>query len=389
MRINRVSKIILLAVMAAASLNACGSSAKYSAGGAQAVTYESANDMAASEKGFYEAAPAEEMAETAEYDEAAASEEGGMDVPEDALAGRKLIKNVNLNVETEEFDTLLPHIMQRVNALSGYIEEMSSYSRNETYSSDYRGTKYLRYANLTIRIPKDSLDAFLEEVGEKSNVVSRSESVTDVTLQYVDLESHKKALSTEQDRLLELLGQAENVEDIIAIEGRLSEVRYQIESMESQLRTFDNQIDYSTVYLYIDEVERYSPPAEATVFERIRRGFVDSLWGVGRDAQDCAVWFVINLPYIIVWAVIIIVAALGIRKLIKRIKNKKALSGGVRNPYPGGNSRWNNIKRARGSARPQEVGEMPGQDAGNGSMPEGQGADEGTSCQEKTEKESE
>ena len=69
-----------------------------------------------------------------------------------------------------------------------------------------------------------------------------------MTLQYVDLESHKKALTTEQDRLIELMEQAETVEDIITIEGRLSEVRYQLESMESQLRTYDNKIDYSTVY---------------------------------------------------------------------------------------------------------------------------------------------
>lgn len=318
MKMSRVNKITLAAAVAAALLTACGSSAKDGAGGAASVTYESASDAG----GFYAEAVAEEVAEAAEYDEAAGYEEGGVDVPQDALAGRKLIKNVNLNAETEQFDEFLPQLTQRVGVLGGYIEEMSSYSRNETYSSDYRGTKYLRYANITARIPKDSLDAFLEEVGEKVNVVSRSESVTDVTLQYVDLESHKKALTTEQDRLIELLGQAETVEDIIAIEGRLSEVRYQIESMESQLRTFDNQIDYSTVYLYIDEVERYSPPAEATVFQRIQRGFINSLWGIGRDASDCAIWFLINIPYIVVWVVIVIVAALVVRKVYKRFTKR-------------------------------------------------------------------
>lgn len=382
----------LMAVMSAVALSACGSAAKYSAGGTASTTYESVSDMAASEKGFYAEAPAEETAESAEFDEAAEYEEGSVDVPEDALAGRKLIKNVNLSVETEQFDVLVPHITQRVNALGGYIEEMSSYSRNETYSSDYRGTKYLRYASMTARIPKDRLDAFVEEVGEQSNVVSHSENVTDVTLQYVDLESHKKALSTEQDRLLELLGQAENVEDIIAIEGRLSEVRYQIESMESQLRTFDNQIDYSTVYIYIDEVERYSPPAEATVFERIRRGFVDSLWGIGKDAGDCAVWFLINIPYIAVWAVIVIVAALVIRKLyqrfVERRKRKKEASKGTRNPYPGGPMQWNHLGRARDRGRRQDDREAPGQYKGEDVMPEGHETDKEGLQQDKTEKES-
>ena len=63
----------------------------------------------------------------------------------------------------------------------------------------------------------------------------------DVTLRYVDVDSHKKALETEQERLLALLEKAENVEDIITIENRLSDVRYELENYESQIRLLDNQ----------------------------------------------------------------------------------------------------------------------------------------------------
>lgn len=340
-RIRQTGKTAFAAVAAAVALTACGGAGdRYSAAGA-AQTYESAADTAYYDGGFYEA---EAVAEEPE----AAVEENGYDVSDDAAtdlqegvdaqAGRKLIKNVNMNVETEQFDALLPGLEQRITALGGYIEEMSSYSRNNTYSSDYPGTRYLRYASMTVRMPKENLDLFLTEVGEQSNVVSRSESVTDVTLQYVDLESHKKALITEQDRLLELMEQAENVEDIIAIEGRLSEVRYQLESMESQLRTYDNQIDYSTVYLSIDEVERYSPTEDVTTAERIRRGFVNSLWGIGRNAGDCVIWFLINLPYLIVWAIIILLVLLLVKVVrkaaVKRMAKKEKRAG--RNPY--GNS---------------------------------------------------
>ncbi len=156
-----------------------------------------------------------------------------------------------------------------------------------------------------------------------------------MTLQYVDLESHKKALTTEQDRLIELMEQAETVEDIITIEGRLSEVRYQLESMESQLRTYDNKIDYSTVYLNIDEVERYTPTEEVTTGERIRDGFVDSLKGVGRGISNFAIWFVVNLPYLAVWAVIIICIILVVRLVIRKLEksNVKKAAKRVTNPY--------------------------------------------------------
>lgn len=45
----------------------------------------------------------------------------------------------------------------------------------------------------------------MDIVSELGNVTQKNESVEDVTLQYVDVESRKKALETEQERLLELL----------------------------------------------------------------------------------------------------------------------------------------------------------------------------------------
>lgn len=352
MKKRRAMEIFLTAGMLAAALTACGGTSKYNgADTAAPMAYEAAlNDVA------YEYDGGNYMLSTGMTTEEAGYEyeiddigEGAVEVPQDALAGRKLIKNVNLNVETEQFDVLVPSLESRVTALGGYIEDMSSYSRGNNYSSDYVGTKYLRHADMTVRMPKENLDTFLDEVGEQTNVVSRSENVTDVTLQYVDLESHKKALTTEQNRLLELMEKAETVEDIITIEGRLSEVRYQIESMESQLRTYDNKIDYSTVYLFIDEVERYTPTEEITMGERIRTGFMDSVKGVGRGISNFAIWFVINLPYLIVWAVIIVIIVLIVSAVIKGMKKRRAKKAAKRvdsyltqnpdqtqNPYPQG-----------------------------------------------------
>lgn len=329
-------KVLLMSGTLAAVLTACGGAGSKSSSNTAA--YEGiAADTAAYDTGGYALNDAVAMAEEVEYeyDDMLESGEGAAEASKNALAGRKLIKNVNLNVETEQFDVLLPSLENRVAALGGYIEDMSSYSRNDNYSSDYIGTKYLRYANMTVRMPKENLDVFLDEVGEQSNIVSRSENVTDVTLQYVDLESHKKALTTEQDRLLELMEQAQTVEDIITIEGRLSEVRYQIESMESQLRTYDNKIDYSTIYLSIDEVERYTPTEEITTGERIRNGFMDSVRGVGRGLSNFAIWFVINIPYLVIWAVIIVIAWLIVRVVIRALAKRQAKTAAKRvNPYP-------------------------------------------------------
>ena len=231
---------------------------------------------------------------------------------------RKLIKNVNLDVETEEFDVLMLTITDKTESFGGYVE--SSYTYN---GSNYYGNSS-RNASLTLRIPAEKLDAFLSAVAECSNVISKNESVTDVTLQYVDMKSHKEALETEQARLLELLEQAESVEDIITIESRLSEVRYQIESMESQLRTMDNQVSYSTVYLSVNEVKKLTPVKEQTTWEKISTGFVDSLESVGRGIKNFFIGLIINLPYLVVWAVVIILIVLIIKLIRKARKKRKA-----------------------------------------------------------------
>lgn len=324
-----------------AVITACGSAgggAKTMSLEAAAVAEEYAYDTAASYDG---GVALSNGVESASYDyevaEAAAEEpvsEGGYvqeGAGQDVVApetSRKLIKTVNILAETEDFDTLVPGLQKQVEALGGYIEYISVYDVHSYYVEDQQVKQ--RCANVTARVPKEKLDGFLAQVGEQTNITSRSENVEDVTLQYVDLESHKKALVTEQDRLLALMEKAETVEDIIAIEGRLSEVRYQLESMESQLRTYDNRIDYSTVELSITEVRKYSPPQEATVWQRIESGFMKSLDDIGFGIRDFAIRFVIDIPYIVLWLAGIAVAVIVVRILWKVWKKRRAKRAAAR-----------------------------------------------------------
>ena len=308
-------RYVVLAGLMAVGLTGCGASSKSAQ--TEATVADSAyagDDLYSYDNSFYEEAASED------YDSTAGSTETAEKVQD---TSRKLIKNVDMSVETEEFDALLANVEKRIEALGGYIETSNVYN-----GSAYNSYSNLRDANITARIPAEKLDEFLSLVAESSNVISKNENVTDVTLQYVDMQSHKEALQTEQQRLLELLEQAETIDDIITLESRLSDVRYQIESMESQLRTFDNQVSYSTVYLYIDEVKTYTPAAEQTRLQRMTSGFVNSLKGIGNGFLDFCVGFVVALPYLVVWAVIIVVVILLIRLIVKKSKKsseKRAL----------------------------------------------------------------
>ncbi|MCH5253656.1 MAG: DUF4349 domain-containing protein [Lachnospiraceae bacterium] len=232
-------------------------------------------------------------------------------------SNRKLIKTVELSAETESYEVLIGNLERQVAELGGYIE----------YQYQYNGSLYSPYdenrsANMTIRIPAERLDEFVVKVGEQTNITNKQERIEDVTLQYVDLESRKKALSTEQDRLLELLEKAETVEDIITIEQRLSEVRYQLENMESQLRTLDNQINYSTVNLYIQEVKRLTPTEEKSIWDKMRNGFIESVYNIGDGFKNGFVGFVINIPYLLIWLIVLVIVLIIFRLILKKIKRR-------------------------------------------------------------------
>lgn len=302
--------VVFLSACMMAMLAGCGSSSDNKAtdsAAASPMEAPMANGSGLMDYGYAESVVMEEAKEME-----SASESGTTTSSQATINDRKLIKTVDMNVETQNYDELMSTIQSQVKELGGYIESMNTYNGSRYY--DYNPT---RNADMTLRIPKDKLDGFLNTMSEISNVVRRSDNVEDVTLAYVDLESHKEALRTEQDRLLQLLERAETIEDIITIEQRLSDVRYQLESMESQLRTYDNQVDYSTVYLSIEEVEIFTPVEKETVWERISGGFMESLDNIGNGFVEFGIWFIIHIPYLVLWAVFVTIFILVILWLIR------------------------------------------------------------------------
>lgn len=320
--------LVMAAALAVSVLAGCGSSKYADTTASAAADAPAAVDTAAGGEYLYDAGYGEnsyaQEAEIAEED--AASEEGGAEtkaeeVSENPQAGRKLITTMTLSAETEYFDDLMGNLERQVEELGGYIENSNQWNGSVDYYGNRRSN---RSASLTIRIPAEKLDGFVALMEENSNITNKSREVEDVTLAYVDLESHKKALLTEEERLLELLEMAETVEDLITVEDKLANVRYQLESMESQLRTYDNKINYSTVNLDLQEVKRLTPVEEPTVWGRIRSGFSENMYAAGQDIENVLISIVISIPYILIWAVILAVLLLIVFLLAKREKKRKA-----------------------------------------------------------------
>lgn len=240
---------------------------------------------------------------------------------------RKLIQTVNMQAETENLDTVLQQIDARIAELGGYVE-----SSNIQNGSAYEGSRY-RSASITVRVPAKDLDAFIDKVGQVTNIVSSRKTVEDVTLSYVATESRMKALQTEETRLLELMAKAETMNDLLTVEKRLTEVRTELEQVTSALRVYDNQVDYATIHLSVSEVKEFTEVTEPeTVWQRIGAGFKKSLKGVGNLLEEFFVFLIVSLPYLALIGVMALIVWLFVRLSYRRTNKKNEKETKKENP---------------------------------------------------------
>ncbi len=212
----------------------------------------------------------------------------------------KIIRNVVLRGETKDFDSAIQSLKNKIAENEGYVEK-SSITGGESISSTRKSSRNAVY---TIRIPAEKLDNFLEKTEDMLNIISSSETTTDVTLEYYDIEARMKTLEAKKAALEKMLEQATSLNDIRTLQDDLYDVIGEIESYRSKLNVYDSKVSYSTVELSITEVIEYTEVIveEPTFGERISSAFVKSWQGFGRFCQNLAVFLVGAMPVLVVFA---------------------------------------------------------------------------------------
>ena len=292
---------ILLAVLMLLSLAACGENAS--------VNYK-ADEFAPLETNAYQSGSGNryDSVESPVYREPSG---GQSEKAVESSDSQKLIRKIRLSVETDDYQIFVQALTGKVSELGGYIEDMEARTSGSEPS-----------ATIVVRVPANQLSALSDSLAGIGNVTYKHESQQDVTLQYVDTESRISALRTEQDRLLALLEQAEDLSEILEIEDRLSDVRYQLESFERSLRALANQVEYATATIEVKQVRVFTPveTEEEGYWEKIANGLKSSLSGLWEFLKDLFRLFVISLPYLLLFVIIPLIVLI---VLLKRHSRKK------------------------------------------------------------------
>ena len=186
---------------------------------------------------------------------AAAMAAGGAD---DAAAAAhstdhaKIIYTANLSLESKDYDAARAALDAALAEAGGYLES----------SSEYSDAGDSRSVSLTYRVPQQNYENFLAAVAEAGNVTYKNQQADDVTAQYMDVETRLENLKNQRTRLQQLQQQADNLSDLLEIESSLTDVQSQIESWQSQMDWYNDQVEECTVYVSLSEVSTYSPPSE-------------------------------------------------------------------------------------------------------------------------------
>ena len=315
-----LSLLLVLLLLPSCGGSSSGGSGSYSASSvaqsADSAAYYGAEESTAlnGESKAYWDAPAEE-AEAPASDRDAAEDDASAKLP----AGVKMVYRANMELESTEFDQSAAGISELVKELGGYFEEQSLNNRSSGYRS----------ANYTVRIPAARFETFLHQVGDICHIRYQTQSAENISEVYYDSASRLETSRIKLKRLQELLERAEEMEDIITLESAISETEYQIESLSGELRHYDSLVDYSTVYVSLQEVYRVTEdqPTPMTFGQRLSGAFTSGLRDFGRSLEDFAEGLAYSwLP--LLTAVLVVVLAV---KLIRRLfldKNPGKKKGG-------------------------------------------------------------
>lgn len=272
------------------------------------------SDGAANISDSFESAGAADV--TADYEMNGGAEENasapGVGQSASPKENKKIITE-QMTVETTEFESVIALVQQKTESLGGYVEY-----------SEISGSKELtsQYATLRLRIPAERLREFVTAVDEKGTIVYDSRSTEDVTLEYVDTESHLKSLEIEEEALFSLLEKAEKLSDIFDIQERLTQVRYEIEGYASRLRVYDNQVDYSTVNLTVNEVQRETEAVERGFWPEALAAFSDSLYFLNQLLRAIGIFLIGGFPIWAFFAAIVFVLVKILRRPMKKNRSK-------------------------------------------------------------------
>jgi hypothetical protein len=226
-----------------------------------------------------------------------------------ALVEQRVVKTGEVTLEVDNVGEALGRVRALATEVGGYV------GGSQAGTLDDRAT-------LTLRIPADRFDDAIARLHElDADVVAEATREQDVTTQIVDLEARIENLEASEATYRELVARATEVDDILAVQSRLDQVRGEIEQMRAQLEAVEGQADLSTLTVMLVPVgapiaaqtDEWDPGAQVAAA-------VAALLGVGQGLATGLIWLgVVVLPIALVVGLVALIVIRGGVELRRRV----------------------------------------------------------------------
>jgi hypothetical protein len=233
----------------------------------------------------------------------------------DISVERMVIFNAEMNLRVKSFEKTRNALEQKAKSYNGYIVQSSS---NRYDGEQQSGT-------MTFRIPQEHFQSFLNDAeGLSVQVYNRQVSGQDVTEEYVDIESRLKSKRAVEARLLDFMKEAKKTEDLLKISSDLARVQEEIEQIAGRKKYLENQSALSTVTITIEENDVPVPKIDnenLNTWQKIKKQFADNINLLLAAGSGIIVFFVGNLPILLIVGIIVTGIIIIVRRYTRRSEN--------------------------------------------------------------------
>ena len=175
-------------------------------------------------------------------------------------------------------------------------------------------------ARMVLRVPVDSFEDVMNELGSMETLASTSTSSEDVTTQLIDVEARIKAQQASVERVRQLLAQAQSIRDIMAIESELAQRQAELDSLTQQQAYLKDQTSMATVKVNIERL----PDPKAAVAKDNDSGFLAGL-AAGWDGLKTTVVAVATVVgALLPFAVLVLLVGVPVWLLVRRMRRSPA-----------------------------------------------------------------
>ena len=164
-------------------------------------------------------------------------------VAEASVTKSYTILNSSMTLEVADVEQAAEAIRLSAEQLGGYIATLNFYDL----------TQERRMGWISLRVPSEGYSQMMLLLTELGKVRNKEESSRDVTMEYIDLEARIGNMQAQEERIRELLGKANTIEEILQIESELTRIRGNLESMLGEFKYLRDRVDYSTISINLEE----------------------------------------------------------------------------------------------------------------------------------------